>query len=175
MAKQKKKNWLLYSYLLLSVYLFAAAIYIEILNHRADGYLPRRDEYYNNDPSEGLVKWRYAPTHNLKGLALASEQYSNDYNDVSKSGFTQFPKSEETGKYDEYAKANNRLHNAVIKLGLPQYPLLALSAVMFLLCLIWLPITTSKRTLCLTISGSLLNSIAVILLLYRDYFGSLGW
>ncbi len=166
MAKHKKKNWLLYGYLLLSVYLFSVAMYIEVLNHKAGGYLPRRDEYRNDDPAQGLVDWRWHPPADLLERVTAAENQLNN-------ALTTVPKKERIER-KRLAQANNQLHRAVINLGLPQYPLFYISGVLYLACLVVLPIIKLKSNLLWTSTGLVLNLIAFVLLIHRNYLGSLG-
>ena len=52
----------------LGAYVLFVAAYIEITNVRAGNYLPNR-EYRNNDPADGVVKWRESPFQTERGLA----------------------------------------------------------------------------------------------------------
>lgn len=167
MALRKKLfKILICCYLLLSGYLFGVAMFIEYLNYKAGGILPNR-EYRNNDPAQGPVRWRVAITGNLKGLGMASE---NDANGISSA----IPDKDELER-DRLALANNRLLRAVITLGLPQYPLLFLSGIAFVLCLVFRPQQNLKIVICTLSVSLLLSSISFVCLLFRDYFGSLGW
>jgi hypothetical protein len=151
--KAKCRTICLASYLLLSIYIFAVAAYLEFLNYRAGGILPRK-EYYNNDPQQGRVKWRYNPA--ALDLKTITENNSKNMSEI-------------------LAQRENRLHSAVIKLGLPQYPLLVLTGLILTAILLSNPATLTKKYLCLIALCCLLNFLSLMALLERDYFGSLGW
>jgi len=151
--KPKTKTVCLISYLLLSVYIFAAAACIEFLNYQAGGILPRQ-EYYNNDPKQGLVKWRYNPA--ALDLKAVTESNSKSMSEMQ-------------------AEKENRLHSAVIKFGLPQYPLLALAGLFFAAILFCGPSAYTRRDFYLITTCCLLNIVSFTALLERNYFSSLGW
>ncbi len=150
--KAKTKTVCLISYLLLSIYIFAVAAYLEFLNYRAGGLLPRQ-EYYNNDPQQGHVKWRYNPA--ALDLKAVTESDSKNMSEM-------------------LAQRENQLHNAVIKLGLPQYPLLALSFVLFILLLLNNNGFTRQNKYAIGFF-CFLNCLSLVALIGRSYFGSLGW
>lgn len=161
--KRKFFTTLMFCYLFLSVYLFGAAMYIEVLNYQAGGILPRSSDF-----EQGNGKWRVAFTGNLKGLGVASE---NDANEIS---LPAIPDKEQL-EQDRLALAENRLLQAVIKLGMPQYKLLLLSGFLFVLCLIFRPSPNPKMVVCALSISFLLSLISFVFLVIRDYFGSLGW
>lgn len=175
MKVDKRKTFLWLSFCL-SLYIFGIAAYIEILNYRAGNILPRTDEYYNDDPKLGLVKWRYAATQDIKGLGVASRLYSNDYelstDNIEPNEHAPTPSfSESQPEWTFQAKRENMLHDAVIKLGLLQYPFLLISFVCMFIALVIIP----KGHLYLVGICFLLNIFSLVALIGRDYFGSLGW
>jgi hypothetical protein len=160
----------------LSLYIFGVAAYIEILNYRAGNFLPRTDEYYNNEPERGLVKWRYNITSDLVGLEQALSRYSNEYKELNNDWEpnliveSQLLTENQTAWLIQ-AKRENMLHDAVVRFGLLQYPLLFVSFV----CLFAAMAIVPKNHLYLIGICFLLNILSVISLIGRNYFGSLGW
>ena len=160
----------------LSLYIFGVAAFIEILNYRAGFFLPRKGEYYNNDPRQGLTKWRYNLTINLKESDYALSLYSNDFKETITSSDPNVIIASQSYRENQpertlQANRENRLHDAVIKFGLMQYPLLLLSFV----GLFWALVTSLKREIYLVKICFLLNILSGIALVWRNYFGSLGW
>ena len=170
-----KKTFIWFSFCL-SLYIFGVAIYIEILNYRAGNFLPRTDEYRNSDPSQGLTKWRYRVTADLKGLGAASKRYANDYEESSTTLEPNAPvhsqiTAESQPDWDIQVERENNLHDAVLHFGLLQYPLIFVSFI----CLFIALGISSKRMLHLVGIGFMLNILSLIALIGRSYFGSLGW
>ncbi|HML73663.1 MAG TPA: hypothetical protein PKB02_04125 [Anaerohalosphaeraceae bacterium] len=142
-----------------------------MLNVKAGGYLPSKIE----------GKWRYCCPLNLKGLALAGSVYSNDSNEInSKPNVShsvldsqeQFESNTKASEYSPEALANNRLHKAVIKVGLLQYPLVLVSVISFLGLILISKSSTDKVWLFISL---MMTITAGFFMLYRAYFSSLGW
>ncbi|MEN6306772.1 MAG: hypothetical protein ABFD91_03370 [Anaerohalosphaeraceae bacterium] len=134
---------------------------------KAGGYLPSKIE----------GKWRYRLSSNLKGLGVAESVYNNDSNAVN--SVHSIPDSREqqeskisNSEYTLEAIANNKLHKAVIKVGLLQYPLVLVSVISFLGLILSSKSSTDKVWLIISL---IMTITASFFMLYRAYFFSLGW
>ena len=65
-----------------------------------------------------------------------------------------------------------QLHKDVIRFGLLQYPLILISIIA---SFIWLVVNKTRPEAILFSMSAVFTCTALIFLLYRDYFGSLGW
>ena len=144
----------------LAIVVLSICVQIELLNHAADSYLPRKDS----------GKWR-------QSFFLSEEMWRQYYN--SKMGDEALlnrpltaDERNQMQKDVSYAKDKNALLGMVSSFGLLQYILAPLS-------LIW-SFTIAKRNanIAKRILSALFvisNFISIVLMVYRGYFTSLGW
>lgn len=161
-----EKNKLTLVTCLLAAIVLLIAVEIEMLNMEAGGILPRKEEYRNGDPDQGLVKWRESPCINEQGWRMMRN--------IPADHLLTEAETARMRREVEKAKAGNYLRGLVGSAGLWQHllvPLLMLLSVKLLLRSVhssWL--RTALGTVSLLISIG-----AGVLMLSRAYWTSLGW
>ena len=144
---------------MIAIVVAAIAIRLEWMNHEAGGILPRT-EYRNNDPAEGLVKWR---------AGIASEKFWRMSHLGEAEQDRELTPAEHTQMTDDIRRiaANSSLRSAVRTFGFLQYPLVAI--------LVAISIAIMKKSdwrIAMPLCAIALT--ATILMFYRGYFTSLG-
>lgn len=139
---------------------------IEVLNSRAGGVLPRH-EYWNSDPTAGLVKWRSSFVVNEKNWLRALGPRAADGTPVSR------PLSpDEHARMEQdirLAQSDNLLRAVISTAGLLQY--LLVPALLTASLLSWRAKSNPKWVA----TQFIITISAAFLMFYRGYFSSLGW
>ena len=152
--------------MVVSAIIATTAVRIEILNNAAGGMLPSRER----DERGALVKWRQAPwTSEAKWRELRRPQ---DADKQPTSPLTADEQSQMSREVHQ-ARASDALRDVVSSWGLLQYMLVPISLVTAFSLLFTRRASRSTRLL----SGAGL-SVALVaggLMLYRQYYTSLGW
>ena len=146
----------------LALIVLLICIEIEILNHAASGYLPRKDL------DDG--KWRTSPVFSEESWRRMNSMLNDD-----KTLFSRPLTAEEQIRMEREVfreKTNNSLRSSVSSLGLMQYILAPLSLIYSLIIAL-----RSKKIFVKMISAvfALSSGTCMIVMLYRGYFTSLGW
>ncbi len=155
---------------LISLAVLLIAVCIEILNVNAGGILPRT-EYRNNNPEQGLVKWRQDPlTYEKIWIRIKGPQDENG-TPINRP-LTTIEKNQ-MEKDIKRASAYNTLHGFVSTAGLLQYILVLVLGVFSIVIMIRKPITAKQ--IITGIPPLFISILCGILMFYRAYFTSLGW
>jgi hypothetical protein len=162
------RNKLKFFTYLLALFVLLVAGEIEHLNIQAGGLLPNQ-EYRNNDPEQGVVKWRDSPCANERGWRMSC---SPSYGIPEDRPLT--PAEEAQMRQDiDKAWAGISLRGFVASFGLLQYLLVPLLLVLSIKMILRKPYSVKRYVIG---TFSLLIGIgAGILMFSRAYFTSLGW
>ena len=142
------------------------AVRIEVLNNRAGGMLPNR-EYRNNDPEQGVVKWRQSiwTDEEMWRRVFLSDENSNER--------PLTPAEQARMEQDiRNARINNELRWFVSSAGLLQYLLVPLVIMLSGKLILRRPRSPGR-----ILQGAVPLAVGIgagILMLYRAYFTSLG-
>ncbi len=149
----------------LAVCVLSIAGIIEVLNFRAGGYLPRHDEFYNDDPAQGFVTWRYSPLTSDKVWLRIRGPRTPDGAPLNR------PLTPDEHSHMEREVKSGRANNALldaVTVGTLQYLLVP---GLFLLALgRW----RAEPCKAWTVSQLVIAIVAAFLMFYRGYFTSLG-
>lgn len=143
------------------------ALRIEILNNAAGGVLPSRER----NELGALVKWREAPWTNEAAWRRHRGPRDGD-GQLTSRPLTSDEQSQMTREVHQ-ATANNALRDAVSSWGLLQYVLVPASLVVAFSLV--LAAGASRFTRLLGGAGLCVAVAAGALMLYRQYYASLGW
>jgi hypothetical protein len=150
---------------ILALCVASICVYIETLNAVAGGLLPRRD-YRNDDPSQGLVKWRLSPIVNEQQWRLWIARRDPQGRPPDRALIPE--EREQMLQALRRGRANNALRNFVGTFGLAQYVLAPLLVILsFWVIRRGQPGLRDAAWLTLAIGLA-----AVSLMLYRGYFTS---
>ena len=142
---------------------------IELLNRKAGGLLPRH-EYFNGNPDEGLVTWRYSLlTSQERWLPTLGpkDEHGAPVNRPLTAG-----EQEQMWRDIGRAKSTNALHSFVRSAGLLQYLLAPLTFLM------GTALIARRRDISISVVPAFLPIVAALfcglMMIYRGYLESLG-
>lgn len=153
--------------MVVSVIVATTALRIEILNSAAGGVLPSRER----DERGALVKWRQAPWTNEAEWRRLRGPFDGDGHPTSRP-LTSDEQSQMLREVHQ-ARASNALRDAVSSWGLLQYALVPASVAAASSLL--LAAGASRFARLLGGGAVCVALVAGALMLYRQYFLSLGW
>jgi hypothetical protein len=162
------RNKLKFFTYLLALFVLLVAGEIEHLNIQAGGLLPNQ-EYRNNDPEQGVVKWRDSPCANERGWRMICGPSYGIPEDHPLTPAEEVKMHQDIKK----AQANNNLKGVVSSFGLLQYLLVPLLLVLSIKMILRRPYFVKQAVF--EVFPLLIAIGACILMFSRAYCTSLGW
>ncbi len=157
-------------YFSIIIFMQLICLYIEHLNIKAGSILPRK-EYRNNDPSQGMIKWRSSAITDEKSWRKAFGPEDESGVPVKRNLYEQ--ELTEMKRYIDRIKSNNKLRDFISSFGLMQYCLVPIAALWSIYIIFS---KRHKRKMKIAATVSLIIALGCgYMAHYRSYFGSLGW